>query len=371
MDDFIYVLIAAAIVMLLIGIFGGPLADFLSASAPGKEKLIAEFALGNVGYLEDNVERSIGFGSFTVGRTNKEVVFKRPSIGTSNSYFGKDFKKWDVRIDEHILDGLKEVKIKFFIGESNLLNNLVIKWNGKEVFNKIANLREYEITIDKRNVKESNVLEVSCLPPGLMFWGSTIYELKGFQVVALYGPEKIFAFKLYANEIEAWNKGILSFYTTKGQRGELEIKFNGKVIYKDRPEHLVRVNITYPEVPINLGTNIIAVKAIDGMFDIDDMRLDIILSTTKTERSMEINVSKEICEMLKSNNGELAFYVENIYKPGALKIELNNKRLNVQTIKEGWNNITFNKDYITCGINTIRFGGTGGWRIGKVMVKVK
>lgn len=218
-----------------------------------------------------------------------------------------------------------------------------------------------------------NTLEISAGNPGLYFWAATYYNLLNFRVLGEYGPEKFLSFKVYPNEVEAWSKGILKFYTTRGQQGEITVKLNGKEIYREsNPKHLVIKEFEYSEIGniIKIGDNILAFKS-DKAFEIDDVEFEILLSSGGVTKERDINITRGDINLLSSGKGEIEFTVDSIYREGVLSIKINNNQLNVQTIRSGENTIEFNSDDVLEGTNTITFSGTGSWDISNVKIGIR
>ena len=325
MDEFMVLLIVAFVILGAMFLIGTPLAEWAEGRWPGggtegNYRELASFDLGKVGLSETEVSRTITFGSFVLGQTQSETLKEMKKLGVSQGYFGGNPKKFDIKVDLNVLSNLKDVKIAFDMGETNLYGNLVIKWNGKTFFDKPANLNRYEIIIPPENVKEENTLEISAGNPGLYFWAATYYELENFRVLGEYGPEKFMSFRVYPNEIESWSKGVLRFYTTRGRGGEIVVKLNGREILREaNPEHLVTKEFEYSEIgnALRIGDNILSFKS-DDVFEIDDVEFEIRLSSGSVTKERDINITKEDIELLRSGKGEITFTVENIYRQGVL-----------------------------------------------------
>lgn len=377
MDEFIVLIIVAFVIIGAMMLIGTPLAEWAGGEWPGggvtgNYKSLASFDLGRVGLSETEVSRTVSFGSFTLGQTQAETLKEMPTLGVSQGYFGSDSKKFDIRVDQNVLNNMKDVKISFDMGEANLYGNLVIKWNGKTFFDKLANLNRYDVYIQPENVKESNTLEISAGNPGPYFWAATYYELKNFKVLGEYGPEKFLSFKVYPNEVEAWSKGVLKFYTTRGQQGEITVKLNGKEIYRAlNPKHLVTEEFEYSDIGnvLKIGDNILAFKS-DDVFEIDDVEFEIRLSSGSATKERDVEITAEDVNLLSSGKGEIKFTVESIYRQGVLNIKINDNQLNVQTVRSGENTIEFDPDDVTEGTNTMTFSGTGSWEISDVDIGI-
>ena len=136
MDEFIVLIIVAFVIIGAMMLIGTPLAEWAGGEWPGggvtgNYKSLASFDLGRVGLSETEVSRTVSFGSFTLGQTQAETLKEMSTLGISQGYFGSDSKKFDIRVDQNVLNNMKDVKISFDMGEANLYGNLVIKWNGK------------------------------------------------------------------------------------------------------------------------------------------------------------------------------------------------------------------------------------------------
>ncbi len=309
MDEFVVLLIIALVIIGALVAIGTPLADWASGNfttgvgPTGNFKLLSSFDLGNVGLTGAQAARSVKFGSFTLGQTQSETLREMASVGVSQGYFGSDPKKFEITVDPGVLGSLRSAKISFDMGETNLYGNLIIKWNDKAVFDRLANLNRFEITIPAEDVKESNVLEMSAAPPGLYFWSATYYGLQNFRVAAEYGPEKIMSFKVYPNELEAWDRGILKFYTTSGQRGDIQVKLNGQGIYSSsNPEHLVTKEFEFSQIGnvIRAGDNIISFRS-SSVFELDDVSFDIYLMGGGSVKERYFNLTRADINLLKGS----------------------------------------------------------------------
>jgi len=380
--SFAVLLVVAFVIIGILMVFGTPLVEWGGEPSGNYQPLASFPSIGNVGFSEQNVERSVDFGSFVLGRPQTENLDiggakSLPNLKVSSAaWFGitqPDTKSFNIAVGQHILNDVRNVKVSFDTGETNLLANLVIKWNGKEVFNKLANLNHYDVSVDKENVRGTNTLEISAENPGFQFWATNTYNLRNFKVIAEYGDEKFFSFRIYPNEMGAWHQGTLRFYTTSAQTGIITIKLNGHEIYREQnPTHLVSVELNYSDIAhiAKIGDNILAMKA-NNVFQIDNLNLDIVLSTTRAERTREFNVTEEDYNLLGRAKGEISFTVDKVLKEGKLNIELNGNDLYSGSPQSGENKVEFTHNEAHKGMNTLKFSGTGGWDISEVEVGIR
>ncbi len=379
MDEFVVLLIIAVVIIGAFMVIGTPLANWAEGNwttggATGNYKSLATFDLGRVGLSDTEVSRTLNFGSFTLGQDQEQSLKEMTTLSVSQGYFGSDSKKFDIAIDENILNNLKDVKISFDMGETNLYGNLIFKWNDKVVFDKLANLNHYDIIIEPGDVEADNTLVIAAATPGMYFWAATTYSMKDFKVVAEYGPEKFASFKVYPNEIEGWNKGVLSFHTNNAQAAQLSIKLNGQQIYSaTSPGSQVTKEFQYSEIgnAIRIGDNVISFKS-TGSLALSDVQFVISLAAGSAIKERGFNVSSADKGLLAGKGkGKIEFTVDSVDRQGVLIIKLNSNQLNIQSVRAGVNTVDFASSDVFEGANTVTFSsGTGSWDINGVKVGI-
>ncbi len=382
MDEFLVVLIFAFAIIGLMMVFGTPLAEWAgTAPSGGSESYeIANYPyLGRVGQGEGVVSRSEQFGSFSLGESNTEELNSMPSFTVQSPAFGaQDTKKFDPEMDAGILDTLKGIRIGFDVNDDpsrmSSCSNLRIRWNDRVVFDKVPRLFHYDVSIDPSYVGKTNVLEFEAVtPPPWQIWcWNSVYTLDNFVVEADYGPEKFLFIELHSSEMASWDRGVLSFYTTSGQSGELIILMNGREVFrKSDPEHLETLEFDYSDVAdiLKIGDNVIAFKSGD-VFSIDDVRFDIYLSTDNVVQTKDFEMTESELGLLSEGEGEIYFDIDSIYKEGVFSIKINGNSLNLQALRDGHNSVGFGEDDVSIGSNTLKFSGTGSWDVSNVTVKI-
>ena len=226
LDDFLWVLLIAFALMAVFYI----ISPLIPPPGPTEGEIVqvAEFSLGSVGFLDEVPAKDLSLGSFTVGRPVQDTLRQFSRMNVEKSLFGASDQKYTINVPDWYHQTMEKVILKFSVDNTNMYGNLIIRWNGKEFFSRLASPRGYTIEIDKTYVKESNTLEVMAGSPGLRFWATTVYKLKDFQVSVAYGPAKLYPFELYQNELQAFQKGELSFYSVGS--ANLNVKINGKEV---------------------------------------------------------------------------------------------------------------------------------------------
>ena len=363
MDDFIYLLAIGIVILAVVGV----IAVFIPGVPPADYIKIGEFSGGYLGFT-NHASRTINLGSFSVGEPQKENLKTIPQMQVSSGWLGSERKSYDVSVEDWYATTQRGVRVSFDLTESNKYGNLIIRWNGKEVFSEVADTKHYNVFIDPSYVKSSNKIEVLTDGPGLYFWASTIYILKNVNINLEYGPEKIVAFELVPDEISMFDRGELSFYASGTDT--LEIKVNGVEVYEDSPRGNVKVNFDYLKVPLRSGGNLITFIDRDGVYNLNDVYFNIFLLNNQSVLMREFNLTDANFDLLNRGimDGRIDYTVDSIARQGPIKIEINSKTIGSFTPEMGSNSVEFGPANAQLGDNDIRFSSMGGYQLSDIVI---
>jgi hypothetical protein len=360
LDDFVYVLIAA-VVLITIFIVISP---YISQVAPkGEVKVVESFSLGKVGFSTSVPTKNINLGSFTVGEPQRELLKKIVKMDISAGLTSSEERNVFIHIPEWLMESKRGIVIKFDLKDTNKYGNIVIIWNGKEIVNDRLSPRKYEFHIEPKYVQASNTLKVKANGPGLLFWASTIYEIEDFTVELEYGPSKLFHFTLLNKELESFKNGKIEFFARSSSN--LVIKINGVEIFNKVPDGVETAEFDISKVPLTRGENIITFYSPQTIV-VNGAKLYIYLFTQEVVKTRSVNVSKEDYELFKKNIARIDYKVDDVAREGILKIYVNGNIVEEARPALGWNNVTFSSDVINEGKNTIEFTATGEFSIPEV-----
>jgi hypothetical protein len=167
-DDFMWVLGIALILLIAVGVFS----FFVPYTGPLTNITISSFSPGQVGFVEDFAARTIDLRTFTVGEDQTESLRSWPQMELGTSLFGGNVEGEVVEVPDYLMETARGVRLSFNVQDTNNYGNLVIKWNGFEVFSEAASERQHEVFIPREDIRGSNSIEVSATGPGLFFWAS-------------------------------------------------------------------------------------------------------------------------------------------------------------------------------------------------------
>ena len=358
-DSFLILLGVALFILLIISLISG---SFLTGTGQKELKVIEEFSLGTIGIAQDFPTRTILLGDSRVGETQTDLLKEVIQVDVNQGLIGGRTETFTVFVDQAFLDLRRGGKITFYVGDSNPLGPLVIKWNGKEIFRGTPQGRQ-EVSIGADYMKDENRVEIYTEGPGIVFWSSSMYRLDHFITWIEYGPQKIVPFDLLPVELQAFERGEVEFYGSGP--GRLDIKVNRVTIFSDIPLGPEKVPFTLTTAPVHAGNNVLSFVS-TGSNGVSGGILRIFSIAPQTSKIRYFSLAKE--DLDKVGRGRIDFKVDNILRPGVLTIKLNGNEIDVQAVAEGENTVSYSKEFLKEGENTIEFSGSGGWEIPSVKV---
>lgn len=363
-DEFIWVLAIALILIIAVGIFS----FFVPYTGPLTNITISSFSPGQVGFVQDFVARTINLQSFTVGEPQTENLKTWPQLEISQGLFGGQLEKGSVAVPDYLMETARGVTLSFNIYDTNNYGNLVIKWNGRDIMNRAHSAGRYDIFIEKEHVKESNSIEISSTGPGFFFWASSVYIIKNFNVNLEYGPQRVIPFELLPSEMQQFDRVEISSYTSG--TGTLVIKINGVPIFSGQPVGVFRKSFNLFQAPIKSGQNILTFVDEDGTYVMRDTAFNVYTRGDQSVARHKFNLTEENFNFLANSifRGKVDYRVRNIARQGGVEIKINGHQLSTNPPRVGWNSASFTANIVDIGENEITFGGTGSFDISEVIV---
>jgi hypothetical protein len=371
MDTFIGSLIIIAIVLIIL-LAVSAYFPYYPEGVPADLRVVHSFTAGTIGYAENYVSRVQDFGSFGVGLPQDYNVKSVPKLEISAGLFGSTSEEFAVEVPQHVLEWLKGGEIEFTVVDTNQYGNLIITWNGAEVYNKKAGKGKETVSLDSSQIKASNTMIISAQGPGLVFWAATVYELSNFNVNAEYGPAKFLDFEVSQDELESLDRFNLDWFTAS-KRGTLVIKVNGDEIFSGVPERTDSVEFTDTSLPtasIVPGKNRLAFMAANGSYELQDVRMRTYVSKSQRIMRERFELTTVQVDSLKAKGGVVRIYVEDIEREGNLRVSLNEQSAGSAEAALGWNRIVFDGNLVDVDTNWLEISGTGTFDVGDVSVEI-
>jgi len=211
-----------------------------------------------------DVTKNIRLGDFSVSYSvGSETIGERKSFEVSKGYFS-DYPATIVAVmTKEKFDITTGGEIIILIDETNDAGNLIVQFNGQEVYNQRAPAGEVRIPIDRSLIQRSNNVVLRADTPGFRFWMNTIYKIKSasFSIDFQGIVSKDISFQLKPEEIEGFKFGKLSFAIRRYNPAAINpmtIKINDETLLDDIPT-IASFSKTFGiEIPLKAGENTIS-----------------------------------------------------------------------------------------------------------------
>jgi hypothetical protein len=365
MDDFVYVLIAG-LVLLAIALLAF---NLMGISAPtGSDTLnITSFSLGEIG-VSDTSSTTTDLGDFTVGETNTDSLDYQPQVTVTASIFGGSGHSATLDIPDYLLGTAKNIWIRYNVHEeSGEYGDLVIKWNGKELYNGMMDRGDKEVFIAKGLVSTKNTLDIYAEHNPVFFWATATYVLRDLDVQIEYGDIKAIPFTISQAQKETFQKGEATFDADGS--GDLVAKVNGIEIFRGEADGETTLEFDLFDTQISLGNNVLSLAVEDGTYTLSGAYLKIYTSSRESVKVREFTLTPEQYDLLSTSyRGKITMDVLRIDQAGELQLRLNGHRLDSPGLKTGENTAYFTGYEGREGENELSFSGSGQWDFGEASV---
>lgn len=230
-----------------------------------------------------DVVKNIRFGDFSVSYSvGSETAGERSNFEVSHGYFS-DYPATVVAVlTQDRLDITTAGEIMIEVDQTNDAGNLIVEFNGQQVYNQRASPGEIRIPVDKSMIKRSNNIVLRADVPGFRFWMNTVYKIKSasFSVDFFGVVSKDIEFKLTQSELDGFKFGKLSFAIRRynpAAVNQLVIKINDEILYDDIPT-IASFSKTFGiEIPLNVGTNEISFSVPkEAFYELNNVVLSIV-----------------------------------------------------------------------------------------------
>ena len=360
MDEFIFVLLAGLIFIgVLIVVWGVPGEEGVN----GNQTIISEPF--SIGMFPKDVARQVSIGDFKVSyAVGSGVLEAKRDVSVSS----KEKFSMSGAIDQDmsvVTGGFLNV----YVRETNQQGNLIVKVNGKEVFNQRVTAGKIEIPLQKEDLTDYNIIEVSASGAGWKFWVTPYYKIDRVEFGAsFYGNlAKTEEFQVYPDELNNFRSAEVSFKLKDySGDGDMIISINSRRIFSGQPNLDFHQSFIQYDVGLTRGLSSISFSAESGAsYDIGDAVVSIIREESATKsKSFGFTVGNSWNDNL---DGTISFYISDTDYKGNLMVTITDTAGNkhpaevFQSYSIGQTKkIDINKDYVDRGNNTVTFEATAG-----------
>lgn len=205
----------------------------------GGEKIVS--VLVEVSTMKKIASRSISLGDFTVSYTaGTRVLDSKEATFVSKGYFSEKVISLFGLVSDEELPTLTGASIQIIVSETNSLGNLIVIFNGQEVFNERVGIGEVLVPVNVNLIKKSNSIVIKAGNPGFVFWANTVYKFSivKFTISFKGAFSKEIQFALSESEISNFDHFQLSYRVKDYSVSlpKLTIKINQQTIFREKPD---------------------------------------------------------------------------------------------------------------------------------------
>ncbi|MEM5794233.1 MAG: hypothetical protein QXS48_01710 [Candidatus Aenigmatarchaeota archaeon] len=232
--------------------------------------------------LVQQLQRNFYFGDFSVSHSvGSEVLASKYSFEVSKGYFSEySSTLTHESISEEMFRMINGGFISILVEDTNNAGNLIVEFNGEEVYNQNVKPGEVVIPLNASKIEKSNYVTIKAGLPGWKFWMSTVYKISSAKFgIFYYGvSEKSFNFELGDKEVNNFKYALLSARVKDSNpTKDLIVKINEKEAYKVNKKAGEIISKTlYPgEINLRKGMNLISfsTEPPDGFYNLADVTL--------------------------------------------------------------------------------------------------
>lgn len=182
-------------------------------------------------------KKVLDLGEFTVSYAKgTDTLASKRDVTVSGGYFSSQPVTLTGTASETKLAIATAASVDLVVGGTNGAGNLIVVFNGNEVYNGAAGDGELSIPLNVSDVTATNTVIIKAAGPGLAFWSSTTYDLQSAKLTLSYNgaAPQSFAFTMTADQITNFKRFDL-FYVVQDDTAtpvpELKVKINNQIVY--------------------------------------------------------------------------------------------------------------------------------------------
>lgn len=212
----------------------------------GSSSLSLSVTVGNVSSIPLN-SRPIFLGDVDVKYVKgSETLASKENLEVTKSGFSSSKDAFSITFPAEKLAITTSAHLELFVVDANGRGNLIVTFNGQEMYNKKTDAGRIVIPLDKSILNTTNIVSVSTTGPSVFqFWSKAVYKIEKVNLVINFQDisEREKTFDLGQNEVQSFDHFILQGRVKEysAPLGELFIRINNQIVYAAQPP-LVAIN---------------------------------------------------------------------------------------------------------------------------------
>ena len=326
---------------------------------------------GKISYLpQDEIEHDLPSVNLYT-RSEGMVVKEISSIAVKRALFTE--KKQNITFSLEYPKYTDNVLLSFNVLRS--YGELIIKLNGREIFNKEVSGMPNPISLPNDLLKESNVLEFEASSIGMVFWKVNDYILENVKITAditdVKASESKSVFLINRDEKDNLDEASVRFYAgcEMETAGRLFVEINGYEVFTGVPDcGQIRTYQFSPE-KLMQGENVIRFKSERGHYVLDNIRVNTKLREPE-QYVWFFQLNDDEYNKALNNSIDInltADFADDSYKEGYFVINGYETGFSSKRMEESW----IINSYVKKGGNTIKLDPQNNMFITELNVDIK
>lgn len=217
-------------------------------SSGGSSSLSLSITIGNVS-LVPLESRPIFIGDIEVRYARgSETIASKDNLEVTKSGFSESKEAFSISFPAEKMAITTSSHLELFVVDTNEKGNLIVTFNGQEMYNKKTSVGKVVIPLDKSLLNTTSIINIRTTGPSIFqFWSKAVYKIEKINFVINFQDisEREKTFELNQNEIQNFHhfqfQARVKEYSAPLE--ELIIKINNQIVHAAKPP-LVAFNQT-------------------------------------------------------------------------------------------------------------------------------
>ena len=169
-----------------------------------------------------------------------ETLLSKENLEVTKGGFSESKEAFSILVTAEKLAITTSAHLELFVVDTNKRGNLIVEFNGQELYNKKTDVGKVVIPLDKSVLNTTNIVSIRTTGPSVFqFWSKAVYKIEKVNFVINFRDisERERAFELSQNEIQNFRHFQLQARVKEysAPLEELFIKVNNQIVYAAKP----------------------------------------------------------------------------------------------------------------------------------------
>lgn len=210
----------------------------------GSSSLSLSIAVANVSIIPLE-SRPIFLGDVEVKYSKgSETITSKENLEVTKGTFSESKEAFSISFPAEKLAITTSAYLELFVVDTNKKGNLIVEFNGQELYNRKTDAGKIVIPLDKSLLNTTSIVNIrTTSPSAFQFWSKAFYKIEKFNLVTSFRDisEREREFELGQNEVQSFHHFQLQARVKEysAPLEELIVKVNNQIVYAAKPPLVV------------------------------------------------------------------------------------------------------------------------------------